>query len=95
MVLQLPAKESSSGRKGSNPLSSTIIKLLTMSRTFRKSSSWRLRRGEKYSKTLRDGSYQHACNSCHNNGGCPVCEGNRLYKHNKQVTLKEELTCGE
>jgi hypothetical protein len=23
--------------------------------------------------------------SCRNNGGCPVCEGNRLHKHNKKI----------
>jgi len=33
--------------------------------------------------------------SCRNNGGCPVCEGNRLHKHNKKLiaysldTIKE------
>ena len=23
--------------------------------------------------------------SCRNNGGCPVCESNRLHKHNKKI----------
>lgn len=23
--------------------------------------------------------------SCRNNGGCPVCTGNRLHKHNKKL----------
>jgi len=28
-------------------------------------------------------------NSCGNNKGCPVCEGNRLHKHKKKAPLKE------
>ena len=28
---------------------------------------------------------------CWNNGGCPVCEGNRLHKHNKKMEAIKEL----
>ena len=28
-------------------------------------------------------------NTCGNNKGCPVCEGNRLHKHKKKSPLKE------
>lgn len=45
--------------------------LLKMSRTFRRTSSYRLKKGEKYSKKLRDGSYTKAVHSCENNGTCP------------------------
>ena len=61
-----------------------------MSRTFRKISSHRLRRGENFSSKLRDGSYTKAVNSCENNQGCPYCESNRLHKHRKQKTLNQE-----
>lgn len=62
-----------------------------MSRTYRQTSSYRLRRGEKYSSKLRDGSYTKASHSCENNQGCSYCEGNRLHKNNKKPTLKEEF----
>lgn len=62
-----------------------------MSRTYRKTSSYRLGRGEKFSKKLKDGSYTKAFHSCENNQGCPYCESNRLHKHRKKITLKEEL----
>lgn len=65
--------------------------LLKMSRTFRRTSSYRLKKGEKYSKKLRDGSYTKAVYSCENNGTCPYCMGNRLYKNKKYPSLKEEL----
>lgn len=72
-----------------------------MSRTYRKTSSYRLRRGEKFSNKLKDGSYTKAAHSCENNQGCPYCFGSRMHKHDKQITLGEELKlstpeiCGE
>ena len=33
--------------------------------------------------------------SCGNNKGCPACEGNRLHKHNKHNTVKQERTQDE
>lgn len=30
---------------------------------------------------IRDGVPFRAAGSCNNNGGCPICEGNRLHKH--------------
>ena len=58
-----------------------------MSRTFRKASH-RLN----YDTTkVKDGSRTHASGSCERNGGCPYCEGNRLHKHRKQPTVKQEL----
>lgn len=42
-------------------------------------------------KKVKDGTSTRVSHFCENNGGCPYCEGNRLYKHNKQITLKEEL----
>lgn len=30
--------------------------------------------------------------SCRNNGGCPVCEGNRLHKHRKKMLTYILLT---
>lgn len=62
-----------------------------MSRTYRKISSSRLKRGERYSNKLRDGSYTKASRGCENNQGCPYCEANRLYKHRRQISLQEEL----
>lgn len=43
-----------------------------MSRTFR--------HDPKTGATKRDG-FQTRFASCHNNGGCPICEGNRLHRH--------------
>lgn len=34
---------------------------------------------------VRDGTPQHASGSCHNHGGCPVCEGNRLHNTKKRM----------
>jgi hypothetical protein len=30
--------------------------------------------------------------SCRNNGGCPVCERNRLHKHNKKLSAYKTNT---
>lgn len=56
-----------------------------MSRTFRKPSH-KLFKGL---KKVRDGSRTRASHSCENNGGCPYCEQNRLYKHNKQPDIQD------
>mgnify|MGYP006957562754 CR=1 FL=1 len=42
-------------------------------------------------KKVKDGTPTRVVSSCENNGKCPYCENNRLYKHNKQITLEEEL----
>ena len=39
---------------------------------------------------VRDGTPQHASGSCQNHGGCPVCEGNRLHKHKKQMSTSND-----
>ena len=63
-----------------------------MSRTFRKPSTNRnMLKRFKNVKKVKDGTPTRVSHFCENNGGCPYCEGNRLYKHNKQITLKEEL----
>ena len=38
--------------------------------------------------SVRDGTPQYSCSSCNNHGGCPICEGNRLFKHKRG--LKDE-----
>lgn len=68
-----------------------VLKTKIMSRTYRQTSSYRLRRGERHSSKLRDGSYTNARHSCENNKGCSYCEENRLYKHNKQISLEEAV----
>ena len=66
-----------------------------MSRTFRKPSTNRnMLKRFKNVKKVKDGTSTRVSHFCENNGGCPYCEGNRLYKHNKQITLKEELELG-
>ena len=46
------------------------------------------------SKTIKKAK-KAVAKSCRNNGGCPVCKGNRLHKHNKKLiayslnTIKE------
>lgn len=57
-----------------------------MSRTFRKPSKM-----YKGVKKVKDGTRTKPSHSCENNGGCPYCESNRLHKHRKKPTLKEEL----
>lgn len=57
-----------------------------MSRTYRKPSKM-----HKSSKIVRDGTPTKAAHSCENNGGCPYCESNRLHKHRKQPSLKQEI----
>ena len=61
-----------------------------MSRTFRRPSQnkWM---GVSHLKKVKDGTRTKPTHSCANNGGCGWCEGNRLYKHRKQITLKQEL----
>ena len=56
-----------------------------MSRTFRKPSH----RLFKDLKKVRDGRRTRMSHYCENNGGCPVCENNRLHKHKKQPTIKD------
>jgi hypothetical protein len=60
-----------------------------MSRTTRKPSH----RIKKYRglKKVRDGSITRSRHSCTNHGGCPHCEGNRLYNYRKQPLLKDFL----
>ena len=63
-----------------------------MSRTFRKpSTNGNMLKKFKNLKKVKDGTPTRVSHSCENNGQCPYCKGNRLYKHNKQITLKEEL----
>ena len=61
-----------------------------MARTYRKPSTNRFM-GLSHLKVVRDGTPTKVHPSCENNHGCPYCESNRLHKHNKQLTLKEEL----
>ena len=60
-----------------------------MSRTIRKVSH-KLKNFYK-SDTVRDNSRTRVSGNCERNGGCPYCEGNRLHKHRKQVSLKEAI----
>ena len=40
-----------------------------------------------WDKSVRDGTPQHYSKSCDNNHGCPVCEGNRLFKHKRNELI--------
>jgi hypothetical protein len=62
-----------------------------MSRTFRRPSQNRWM-GFKNLKKVKDGTPTKVSHFCENNGGCPYCEGNRLHKHKKQITINQELT---
>ena len=63
-----------------------------MSRTYRQPSTNRnMRKMFKGLKKVKDGTPTRVVSSCENSGGCPYWENNRLYKHNKQITLEEEL----
>lgn len=64
---------------------------LFMSRTFRKPSQHRWM-GLNHLKKVRDGRRTRPSHFCENNGGCNICEGNKLHKHRKQRTLKEDLS---
>jgi len=44
-------------------------------------------------KSLRGG--KSVDKSCRNNGGCPVCEGNRLHKHNKRKVSGEDTNINQ
>ena len=61
-----------------------------MSRTYRKPSTSR-NMNFKGVKKVKDGTPTRVSKFCENNGKCPWCRRNRLYKYNKQITLKEEL----
>jgi hypothetical protein len=61
-----------------------------MSRTYRKPSQHRWM-GVNHLKTVRDGSRTRPSKFCEHNGGCNICEGNRMYKHQKQINLKQEM----
>ena len=41
--------------------------------------------------TVPDGTSQYATGSCHNHGGCPYCEGNRLHKHKRTMLIEDEF----
>lgn len=58
-----------------------------MSRTFRRPSHRLFKTKEK----VKDGTPTRIVHSCENNGSCPWCEGNRMYKHDKQPKLKDFL----
>lgn len=64
-----------------------------MSRTTRRKRP-KMRLGPLVSKqywngTVRDGTPQHVSGGCDNHGGCPYCEGNRLFSSKKREPLKE------
>ncbi len=65
-----------------------------MSRTYRKTPT-KLKKWYGGVEKVKDNSRTKVAGSCENNGGCPYCEGNRLHKHNKQLSLKEALNLGE
>lgn len=65
-----------------------------MSRTFRKPSQNKWMGLSKFKK-VKDGTRTKPSHYCENNGGCPYCENNRLHKHNKQVTLNQEVILSE
>jgi hypothetical protein len=47
--------------------------------------------GVNHLKTVRDGSRTRPSKFCEHNGGCNICEGNRMHKHQKQRTLTQEI----
>ena len=56
-----------------------------MSRTFRKpSTNGNMLKKFKNLKKVKDGTPTRVSHSCENNGQCPYCKGNRLYKHNNK-----------
>jgi len=39
---------------------------------------------------VRDGTPQYYVGSCHNHGGCPICDGNRLHRQKRQEASAED-----
>lgn len=62
-----------------------------MGKTYRKTSTYRIQKGESSDIRQRDGAYTKATRSCENNNGCPYCLSNRTYKNRKRElsSLKE------
>lgn len=51
--------------------------------------------GLSHLKKVKDGTPSKPAHSCENNQGCSYCEGNRLHKHRKQISLNQELKLSE